>query len=208
MTTALRYRDASKLDRAKSACMAGTLLCFAVWLGEANAYQLSPEGTPEERALSGIKRSWARSAAVTSSNLYVRYFNEAVHEEVTNRIYGCEGGSDICGGMSPSRVPPGVLAGVRWNDDPPFMITPKAARLTTCKTTETIRFQTVTDRVNGATDDRRNGATCRPLKTGLERGRISGLFGLVGNRCFRGIGGWSGSAVARAVEDDLVGAVA
>ncbi|MCC7097477.1 MAG: hypothetical protein IT472_09900, partial [Thermomonas sp.] len=41
----------------------------------------------------------------------------------------------------------------------------------------------VTDRVNGATDDRRNGATCRPLKTGLERGRISGLFGLVGNRC-------------------------
>lgn len=66
----------------------------------------------------------------------------------------------------------------------------------------------VTDRVNGATDDRRNGATCRPLKTGLERGRISGLFGLVGNRCFRGIGGWSGSAVARAVEDDLVGAVA
>lgn len=142
MTTALRYRDASKWDRASSVCMAGTLLCFAVWLGEANAYQLSPEGTPEERALSGIKRSWARSAAVTSSNLYVRYFNEAVHEEVTNRIYGCEGGSDICGGMSPSRVPPGVLAGVRWNDDPPFMITPKAARLTTCKTTETIRFQT------------------------------------------------------------------
>lgn len=117
-------------------------LCFAAWLGEVHAYQLSPEGTPEERALSGIKQSWARSAAVTSSNLYMRYFNEAVHEEVTNRIYGCEGGSDICGGMQPSRVPAGVLAGVRWNDDPPFMLSPNAARRTTCKTTETIRFQT------------------------------------------------------------------
>ena len=79
---------------------------------------------------------------MTSSNLYVRFFNEAVHEEITNRMYGCEGGSDICGGINPSRVPPGVLAGVRWNDDPPFMLSPKAARLTTCKTSETIRFQT------------------------------------------------------------------
>lgn len=40
----------------------------------------------------------------------------------------------------------------------------------------------VTDRPIGATHDRLNGATCRPRKTGLERGVVSGVFRGLGNR--------------------------
>lgn len=107
---------------------------------DALAFKLSPEGTAEERKLTGIERSWIRTAEVMGTNLYLEHFNEPVHEEITNRIYGCEGGSDLCGGMRSSRAPAAVLAGVRWNDDPPFRLVPKDRKIG-CKN-ETIRFQT------------------------------------------------------------------
>ena len=70
------------------------------------------------------------------------------------------------------------------------------------------RERIVTDRPIGATRDRRNGATCRPRKTGLERGSVCGVFRGLGNRRFRSVWHRSRGAVAGAVEDHAVGAVA
>ncbi|MCB1608919.1 MAG: hypothetical protein KDI71_18300 [Xanthomonadales bacterium] len=126
----------NSLNRVVSFALLLTVLC-----SPASAFKLSPEGTDEERKLSGIDRSWWRSAEVRGANLFLNHFNEPVHEEITNRIYGCEGGSDLCGGMRVTRAPAPVLAGVRWNDDPPFRVNPNVAK-STCKSSQTIRFQT------------------------------------------------------------------
>jgi hypothetical protein len=48
----------------------------------------------------------------------------------------------VCDGENILRAPPAVLAGVRWNDDPPFRIRSREGRGTRCKVEQTIRFQT------------------------------------------------------------------
>jgi hypothetical protein len=106
------------------------------------AFQLSPEGTAEERKLTGATGSWVTKLEVYSTHIGLKQFGDPVHEEITNRIYGCNGGSNICGGLDATKAPAAVLAGVRWNDDPPFRLSPSAAKNTSCKTQYTVRFQT------------------------------------------------------------------
>lgn len=48
----------------------------------------------------------------------------------------------MCGNVDIGFASPYVLAGVRWNDDPPFQLQSGEAANTVCKTTETIRFTT------------------------------------------------------------------
>lgn len=104
------------------------------------AYKLSPTGTPEERRIAGIERSWISSLERNATRFGLRVFGDPVHEEISNRIYGCDGA--ICSGDRAVRAPAAVLAGVRWNDDPPFRISSGEGRGTHCKVTQTIRFQT------------------------------------------------------------------
>lgn len=104
------------------------------------AYKLSPRSTAEERLLAGITSSYRTDIERALARMSVSGFSEPVHEEITNRIYGCEG--DVCSGGQAIFAPSAVLAGVRWNDDPPFRMTSRQNASTTCKTTETIRFET------------------------------------------------------------------
>ena len=62
-------------------------------------------------------------------------FKHPVHEEITHRIYGCNyEGDTICGDPDAQDATPYVIAGVRWNDDPPFQMNPNQAQNTSCKT--------------------------------------------------------------------------
>lgn len=109
-------------------------------MGPALAHKLATQSTPEERRLAGITSGTVASVERMLARLSVSAFTEPVHEEITNRIYGCNG--DICGGSVATSAPVPVLAGVRWNDDPPFRMSPQQARGMSCKTRETIRFET------------------------------------------------------------------
>lgn len=109
-------------------------------MGPALAHKLATQSTPEERRLAGITSGTMASVERMLARLSVSAFTEPVHEEITNRIYGCNG--DICGGSVATSAPVPVLAGVRWNDDPPFRMSPQQARGISCKTRETIRFET------------------------------------------------------------------
>src|SRR5262245_8831357 len=72
----------------------------------------------------------------------VLHFAEPVHEEITNRIYGCDEDKSICGDPETEFAGPVVQAGVRWNDDPPFRLEEQSYQHSSCKVSETIRFTT------------------------------------------------------------------
>jgi hypothetical protein len=71
----------------------------------------------------------------------VLHFAEPVHEEITARTYDCD---DSCDDADIAAEYAGayVIAGVRWNDDPPFRMRGDEAQHTSCNTSETIRFTT------------------------------------------------------------------
>ena len=61
-------------------------------------------------------------------------FKVPVHEEITHRAYECNyEGPTICGDPDAQYATPYIIAGVRWNDDPPFQMNAGQAQGTSCK---------------------------------------------------------------------------
>lgn len=118
----------------------GAVIC-AISLS-AFAFKLSPEGSFIERKLTNKTQSLLERVLASSALTGVHIFGASVHEEVTNRILGCDGDEDICG--SPEYDPDFayVLAGVRWNDDPPFRFEKGHGNFSGCEADTTIRFIT------------------------------------------------------------------
>lgn len=116
------------------------LMGLALAVDAASAHKLAPTGTDEERAITEVRGGWLSGLERNASTWALHTFGESVHEEITNRIFGCDGSA--CDGSTSTHAPAAVLAGVRWNDDPPFRISSGEGRRTTCKVTQTIRFQT------------------------------------------------------------------
>lgn len=106
------------------------------------AFKLSPQGTALEQLVAKKYSNWWRRVTTRLSDKGLLHFTEPVHEEITNRIFDCQGDQDVCGNPNVGFASPYVLVGVRWNDDPPFRIEEGEGRGTTCKVTETIRFTT------------------------------------------------------------------
>ena len=106
----------------------------------ASAYKLATKASAEERRLAGITNSSWTAALSYIAARGMPLLTEPVHEEATNRIYGCNG--DVCAGAEATQAPAAVLSGVRWNDDPPFRMTAQQARGMGCQTASTIRFET------------------------------------------------------------------
>jgi hypothetical protein len=106
------------------------------------AFKLSPEGSFIERRLTNQTQSWLERVLTTSALSGVHIFGASVHEEITNRILGCDGDEVMCG--SPEYDPDFayVLAGVRWNDDPPFRFEKGQGNFSGCEADTTIRFVT------------------------------------------------------------------
>lgn len=123
-------------------CIALSVAAILTAAPGASAYQLAVQSTQEERRLAGLSPqaslwSWSEQRL---ARFGVSAFAEPVHEEITNRIFGCDG--DVCAGDGPLAAPPAVLFGVRWNDDPPFRLGQGQAAGTSCKAGTTVRFET------------------------------------------------------------------
>ncbi len=99
-----------------------TLMLFFV-SAETSAFKLKPTGTTEEKIVSKLERTdprWLRNIV----NWGINHFTNPVHEDLTNRIWGCE--EDLSGELKcaswPRQVAP-IIYGVHWNDNPPFGLT-------------------------------------------------------------------------------------
>jgi hypothetical protein len=118
----------------------GASLFFVLATGPVAAHKLYTHSTPEERQLAGISSGFFIDLERLLAQRSLYAFSEPVHEEITNRMYGCD--IDACVGGEATAAPAAVLAGVRWNDDPPFRMSRSQANGTKCKVSETIRFET------------------------------------------------------------------
>lgn len=114
------------------------------------SFDLSPKGTRYDRAtVKAWAPTWLDDILSSLADKGLEKFKTPVHEEITHRIYECNyEGPVICGDPDAQYATPYVIAGVRWNDDPPFQMNSDQARDTACKTTYadgrpmTIRFIT------------------------------------------------------------------
>ncbi len=61
------------------------------------AFKLSPQGTALEQSVAKKYSNWWRRIVAGMGAKGVPHFTEPVHEEITNRIYGCNGDADVCG---------------------------------------------------------------------------------------------------------------
>jgi hypothetical protein len=111
------------------------LICFVsflVFTSPASAFQTQPVGTEYDRNLAQLDQSGAERRLARIVDRGVKIFVEAVHEEITQRMYGCEDNlkdkpnewndKPIC--AKQKFAPQAVIDGTRWNDNPPFMLKP------------------------------------------------------------------------------------
>jgi len=106
------------------------------------SYKLSPRGTKVDMAVARKNLGWFDRVVANLATSGATHFAEPVHEEITNRIYNCGGDDKLCSDPNSDFAGPYILAGVRWNDDPPFQLNPGEASNLPCKTDQTIRFTT------------------------------------------------------------------
>jgi len=87
---------------------------------------MQPIGTEYDRELAQLDESKAERLLIKLADKGVEMFLEPVHEEITQRIYGC---NDIWGDKTSCAKKQfalkAVIDGARWNDNPPFMVKEK-----------------------------------------------------------------------------------
>lgn len=108
----------------------------------AAAFKLKPEGSFIERKLASRSQSYWEKLLSGSALNGIHKIGEPVHEEITNRVLGCEGDGDICGAPDYEPKNSYVLAGVRWNDDPPFRFEKDQGNFGGCEPGSTVRLVT------------------------------------------------------------------
>ncbi len=106
------------------------------------AFKLVPEGSFIERKLAGKSQSELERIFAGFALNGIHKIGEPVHEEITNRVLGCEGDRDICGAPDYEPKNAYVLAGVRWNDDPPFRFETGNGNFGGCTAGATVRLVT------------------------------------------------------------------
>ena len=86
-------------------------------------FDLDPKGTRFDRAAVKKWSSFLDNLLTKVATLGLEKYKESVHEEITHRIYGCNHETaTICGDPDGEFATPYIVAGVRWNDDPPFQV--------------------------------------------------------------------------------------
>lgn len=110
--------------------------------GPAQAWKLSPEGSFIEKKLATRTQSYYERVASHLALRGIEIVGDSVHEEITNRILGCDGDSDICGAPEFNPDFAYQLAGVRWNDDPPFIFASNSGNFSGCRSGQTVRLVT------------------------------------------------------------------
>jgi hypothetical protein len=107
-----------------------------------DASKLTPEGSFIERKLASRSQSYWEKFLAGMALKGIHKIGEPVHEEITNRILGCVGDADICGAPDYDPKNAYVLAGVRWNDDPPFRFEKNYGNFSGCEAGATVRLVT------------------------------------------------------------------
>jgi hypothetical protein len=122
-------------------CVLMFLICCAAPKSHGNS--LSPRGTKMEQRVASKNAGLWLATVQKLGQRGVILFAEPVHEEITARLYGCNDG-DGCedADIAVEFAGAPVIAGVRWDDDPPFRLDAGEGESTTCKVNETIRFTT------------------------------------------------------------------
>jgi hypothetical protein len=119
------------------------VLCSApTFAHAAAAFSLSPRGTRYEQHVAKENSDWWQRTVMRLAREDALHLREPVHEEITSRIYGCDKDQSVCADPEVEYAGPFVLAGVRWNDAPPFQLQPGEGKHTACKTEQTIRVTT------------------------------------------------------------------
>lgn len=95
-----------------------------LWPESALSFKLRPEATDNEGRIRRLQESLPDRLFDSTVEFVVKHFTSPVHEDITHRIYGCALPGLNCGSApnSGSFAPSSVIAGVRWNDNPPFSI--------------------------------------------------------------------------------------
>ncbi|WP_426392267.1 hypothetical protein [Variovorax sp. R-27] len=104
------------------------------------SFELSPDGTSFEKKLAKKGQPTGERLFGLIADLGVRKFGSPVHEEIANRSMGCDGDADICADPDWDPMQAYVLAGVRWNDDPPFRFESAFGKYRGCKIGDTVRL--------------------------------------------------------------------
>lgn len=104
------------------------------------AYQLSPSGTVLERHQVKTNAAWYQRYTSGVATWGVYQFTHPVHEEITQLIFGCDADGEGCSNPDIGFAPVPILAGVRWNDDPPFRLS--TTGIAECRSEQTIRVVT------------------------------------------------------------------
>ena len=108
---------------------------------EALAYKLRPHATSTENRIRYLEQSRLVTFLDSMAGWITEHFTSAVHEEITHRIWGCEGGgAGACVNPLPygKYAPRSILFGVQWNDNPPFALT--STHTKDCPVNTTIRL--------------------------------------------------------------------
>ena len=136
-----------EIDRARQGGIllrwAALFVGFTVWVGTCYAFKLSPEATKIERMEAASYDNRWLTTHLAKSGLY--FFAKPVHEEIVQRAYLCDADIDDggkCVDLQQEYAGPYVVAGARWNDDPPFRLSQREAAKLGCDTRYTIRFTT------------------------------------------------------------------
>ncbi len=116
--------------------------CFSVFSFSVEAFKLTPEGSFIERKLASRDQNFWEKFLSDIALRGIHKIGESVHEEITNRVLGCEGDADICGAPEYDPDNAYILAGVRWNDDPPFRFKKNQGNFSGCEPEKTIRLVT------------------------------------------------------------------
>lgn len=99
------------------------LIFFLVITSAAPAFQMQPVGTDYDRRLAQLDEDSAERLLAELADKGVAKFLEPVHEEITQRIYGCsDNWKDKATCAKQKFAPKAVVDGARWNDNPPFMV--------------------------------------------------------------------------------------
>lgn len=129
MNGAVSKREDEMFHRSKFLFCLITVLVFT---SPASAFQTQPVGTEYDRKLAQLDQSGAERLLAKIADRGVKIFIEPVHEEITQRIYGCEDNlkdkpdkwEDKPNCAKQYFAPNPVIDGTRWNDNPPFMVKP------------------------------------------------------------------------------------
>lgn len=136
----------SPVVRRARQCFVGTT-CLLL-SGLATAFQIGPMGSEFESRLTNESEA---SLARTAGSLGI-LIKGRVHEEITQLGMGCPvdppqlGTDTACAVRDRPFASPYVIYGVRWNDLPPFRLSPEEGNCTylgkSCNVSQTIRFST------------------------------------------------------------------